>query len=76
MIYKDELLKKKKKIKRSIEKAEEHLKTVKVSHSDFMDEYKALNLLRLDLKTVQSRIDNYGAEHPSFDTYHLPTNKQ
>lgn len=58
MSYQSELNRKMKLIKQRILKAETELDQMKTSHPSFIEKYKSLNLLRIDLETVKSRIKN------------------
>lgn len=43
---------------------------------EFMEKYRLLNLKRIDLKTVKSRIENYGKPRPGIEEHKLITIKE
>lgn len=67
-----ELKTKEKMLEESIHKTENKLERMSVRDLDFMKVYDALNLLRIDLKTVQSRIEHYGEERKGFEERYIP----
>lgn len=40
-------------------------------NDEFMQKYRELNELRIELKTVKSRIENYGKPHPGIEEYQI-----
>lgn len=70
--YVQELKTKENMLERSIFKTENKLEKMSVKDPDFMKVYEALNLLRIDLKTVQSRIEHYGEDRKGFEEKYIP----
>lgn len=67
-----ELKTKEKMLERSIFKTENKLEKMSVKDPDFMKVYDALNLLRIDLLTVESRIQNYGKDRGGLEEIYIP----
>lgn len=74
--YKAQLEKNKKAIEKKLSIQEDKVDNMRTADSDFMDEYKKLNLLRLDLKTIESRIENVGNYPEGLDVSGLSFNQQ
>lgn len=67
-----ELKTKEKMLERSIFKTENKLEKMSVKDPDFLKVYDALNLLRIDLLTVESRIQNYGKDRGGLEEIYIP----
>jgi len=70
--YSVELKRRLKVVEVKIRTAENKVQSMSTSEDDFIEEYRKLNLLRVDKKTIQSRIDNMGKSHPGMETITIP----
>lgn len=67
--YLKELRKKERSIKERIASTEKELENPTRVDDQYIQKYRELNVLRIDLKTVRSRINNYGKPRPGIEEY-------
>jgi hypothetical protein len=71
--YVADLRKEQKRIEKRIRVMEASTKMPQPINDEFLEKYRKLNQLRIDLKTVKSRINNYGKEGVVIYNYGFPT---
>jgi len=59
-------------VKNKIRNAEIEVNSMKTSSDEFMEKYNTLNLLRIEKKTIESRINNMGNARPVTEPYKIP----
>ena len=71
--YISDLRKQYEKKQAQIVKLEEETKMPQPINDEYFEKYRKLNSLRVDLKTIKSRINNYGKQGVVIYNYGFPT---
>jgi len=72
--YISDLRKQVKRTEKAIKKLEKETQMPQAINDEFMEKYRALNELRIELKTVKSRINNYRIYGVVLYNFDLPNN--
>ena len=72
--YIADLRKQVKRTQKAIEKLEKETQMPQPINDEFMEKYRVLNELRIDLKTIKSRINNYGKSGVVLYNFDIPNN--